>query len=341
LKTLASTAGEIWSAANSARLDQIEELAEAEKIKKAAEEESNIGTTTLAENEQVELEAKEEGEPLEPDESNHHQDGSGEDESLSEPAVPAEAEATPDAEPAESMPDLPKREPQPAKPTVTRRPTPKPKRERTVTPPVSRPTKKVSYDAIVEDRRAYQPETNQPVRTDRAKSRWPYVVLVLLLITGGGGWWAYDANLIPSGTGIKSTDHNITPGSLEIGQANTKNGASIETDVQKNESESVKTVNPNTGEDVRIETEEFTIIVERSQKNESASNSTDMSTIVSGMREDNIIVHVVVKGDTLWHIARRYIGDPFRYPELARLSQIKDPDWIYPGNIVRIIKKNK
>ncbi|MDH5648456.1 MAG: chemotaxis protein CheW, partial [Gammaproteobacteria bacterium] len=28
-------------------------------------------------------------------------------------------------------------------------------------------------------------------------------------------------------------------------------------------------------------------------------------------------VHVVVKGDTLWHIARRYLGNPFRYPELA------------------------
>ena len=56
---------------------------------------------------------------------------------------------------------------------------------------------------------------------------------------------------------------------------------------------------------------------------------------------DDIIMHVVVKGDTLWHIAKRYIGDPFRFPELARISQIKDPDWIYPGNIVRIIKKRK
>ena len=50
------------------------------------------------------------------------------------------------------------------------------------------------------------------------------------------------------------------------------------------------------------------------------------------------IVHIVVKGDTLWAIAKRYVNNPFRYPELARLSRIKNPDLIYPGNRVRIIK---
>jgi len=49
------------------------------------------------------------------------------------------------------------------------------------------------------------------------------------------------------------------------------------------------------------------------------------------------IIHVVVRGDTLWDIARRYIHDPFRYPELARLSNIKNPDLIYPGDRVRIL----
>ncbi len=49
------------------------------------------------------------------------------------------------------------------------------------------------------------------------------------------------------------------------------------------------------------------------------------------------IVHIVVKGDTLWHIAKRYINNPFRYPELARLSHIKNPDLIYPGDKVKII----
>lgn len=49
------------------------------------------------------------------------------------------------------------------------------------------------------------------------------------------------------------------------------------------------------------------------------------------------ITHIVIKGDTLWHIAKHYLNNPFRYPELAQLSKIKNPDLIYPGNIVRII----
>ena len=53
--------------------------------------------------------------------------------------------------------------------------------------------------------------------------------------------------------------------------------------------------------------------------------------------QPRVIIHRVVKGDTLWHIARRYINDPFRYPELARLSRIKNPDLIYPGDKVKII----
>ena len=53
------------------------------------------------------------------------------------------------------------------------------------------------------------------------------------------------------------------------------------------------------------------------------------------------VIHIVVKGDTLWAIAKKYVHNPFLYPELARLSNIKNPHRIYPGNRVRIrfIKK--
>lgn len=50
-----------------------------------------------------------------------------------------------------------------------------------------------------------------------------------------------------------------------------------------------------------------------------------------------VYIHTVVKGDTLWAIARHYLNDPWRYSELARLSHIKDPDLIYPGDRVRIV----
>ncbi len=48
-------------------------------------------------------------------------------------------------------------------------------------------------------------------------------------------------------------------------------------------------------------------------------------------------IHRVVKGDTLWHIAKKYVNNPWRYPELAKLSNIKNPDLIYPGDQVTII----
>ena len=53
------------------------------------------------------------------------------------------------------------------------------------------------------------------------------------------------------------------------------------------------------------------------------------------------LIHIVVKGDTLWDIAEQYVHNPFLYPELARMSNIKDPNLIYPGNRVRILQVQK
>ena len=50
-----------------------------------------------------------------------------------------------------------------------------------------------------------------------------------------------------------------------------------------------------------------------------------------------VYIHTVVRGDTLWAIAEHYLDDPWRYRELAKLSHIKDPDLIYPGDRVRIV----
>ena len=60
----------------------------------------------------------------------------------------------------------------------------------------------------------------------------------------------------------------------------------------------------------------------------------------TSLLHSGMVIHVVVKGDTLWHIAKRYINDPYKYPELARLSHIKNPDLIYPGDKVKIIYQN-
>ena len=47
--------------------------------------------------------------------------------------------------------------------------------------------------------------------------------------------------------------------------------------------------------------------------------------------------YVVRRGDTLWHISKRYTGDPFNYPLIADNNRIPNPDLIYPGQRVRIV----
>jgi len=51
--------------------------------------------------------------------------------------------------------------------------------------------------------------------------------------------------------------------------------------------------------------------------------------------------HIVVEGDTLWSITGHYINKPWRYPEIARLSNIDNPHLIYPGQRVIIVLNYK
>lgn len=46
--------------------------------------------------------------------------------------------------------------------------------------------------------------------------------------------------------------------------------------------------------------------------------------------------YVVKKGDSLWRIAERLLGDGRRWKELAAVNGIQNPDMIRPGQVIRM-----
>ena len=48
-------------------------------------------------------------------------------------------------------------------------------------------------------------------------------------------------------------------------------------------------------------------------------------------------LHVVQKGDTLWDLGNKYLGNPFSWPQIWELNKwITDPHWIYPEDYLLV-----
>ena len=84
------------------------------------------------------------------------------------------------------------------------------------------------------------------------------------------------------------------------------------------------------------DTEEYT--AERGQENDTEQKGEQQETLAE---ETEVMVgayksYIVKEGDTLLKISRNYYQDAAHVEEIRQLNQIEDPDYIYPGMVLRL-----
>lgn len=82
------------------------------------------------------------------------------------------------------------------------------------------------------------------------------------------------------------------------------------------------------------------ILQPATQSNSASSSTTTQKAVVEQKRpttgKETPKMHTVKKGDTLWAIAKKYLGDGSKYTELAKLNNISNPDVIKEGQVIKL-----
>lgn len=67
-------------------------------------------------------------------------------------------------------------------------------------------------------------------------------------------------------------------------------------------------------------------------------NSVNADELKGGEKGDDTFYYTIEKGDTLWAISAKYLGNGAKYNDIfeANREVIKDPDLIFPGQKIRI-----
>ncbi|KMY49239.1 LysM peptidoglycan-binding domain-containing protein [Peribacillus loiseleuriae] len=74
-------------------------------------------------------------------------------------------------------------------------------------------------------------------------------------------------------------------------------------------------------------------------KKEATANSKAVSTTATNRPTTNkpaAKTYTVQKGDSLFNICKKYLGEGNKYKEIAKLNKLSDPSKIYPGQIIKL-----
>ncbi|WP_068983865.1 LysM peptidoglycan-binding domain-containing protein [Lysinibacillus xylanilyticus] len=82
------------------------------------------------------------------------------------------------------------------------------------------------------------------------------------------------------------------------------------------------------------------VVQPTTQSNGASSSTTTQKAVVEQKRpttgKETPKTYTVKKGDTLWAIAKKYLGDGSKYTELAKLNNISNPDVIKVGQVIKL-----